>query len=206
MKTILLASARSAAVMVAFAVVFTGMMAVVHAVTEARVRANEEQARRELIAQVLPVGSYDNDLLQSAQPLHAPELGGGERHAYRATRAGRTTGLVLEVTAPDGYSGAIDLLVGVLADGSISGVRVVQHKETPGLGDYIDIAKSEWIRIFDGKSLRQPDADGWQVKKDGGVFTHMAGATVTPRALVKAVHRALAHVDTHASELWGVQQ
>lgn len=205
MKPIVMSSLRSSAVMVAFAVVFTGMMAVVHAVTAARVRANEEAVRRELIAQVLPAGSYDNDLLKSARPLRAPELGSGERHAYLATRAGRTTGMVLEVAAPDGYSGTIDLLVGVLADGRISGVRVVQHKETPGLGDYIDIAKSEWIRIFDAKSLRQPTADGWHVKKDGGVFTHMAGATVTPRAVVKAVHRALIHVDTHASEFWGVQ-
>lgn len=201
-----MASVRSATVMVAFAIGFTALMAVVYQLTRQTVMANEEKAKLELIAQVLPAGSYDNNPLHAVRTLTVPELGGGERHAYLATRRGKAVALVLEVGAADGYSGAIELLVGVRPDGSISGVRVLRHKETPGLGDYIDIAKSEWIHIFDGKSRQQPKADGWFVKKDGGVFTHMAGATVTPRAIIKAVRLSLDYVDAHASELWGAQQ
>lgn len=205
MKTVLRYSARSAAVMVAFALVFTALMAIVHTLTQEQVKANENTARLALIAQVLQQGSYDNDLLQDARPVLAPELGRGNRFAYVARKQGRVVAVVLEVTAPDGYSGAIDMLVGVTADGRVSGVRVVRHRETPGLGDYIEIAKSEWIRIFDGKSVDDPAASGWQVKKDGGVFTHMAGATVTPRAVVKAVHRALEHVHRHGTAYWGAR-
>lgn len=198
-------SARSAVVMVAFAIVFTGMMAVVHSITYKQVKANEEQARLDLITQVLPRGSYDNNLLQASRRIQAAELGKGERHVYLASLRGQPSALVLEVSAPDGYSGAIDMLVGVLPDGRVSGVRVTRHRETPGLGDYIEIAKSEWIRVFDGKSLGNPDAAGWQVRKDGGQFEHMAGATVTPRAVVKAVHRTLEHVRAHHKDYWGVQ-
>jgi electron transport complex protein RnfG len=99
--------------------------------------------------------------------------------------------VVLEATAPDGYSGQIKLLIGITAAGKLSGVRVVSHKETPGLGDYIELAKSKWILLFDGKSLTAPNDGGWKVKKDGGQFDYMAGATITPRAVIKAVHHAL---------------
>lgn len=205
MKETIQASGRSAAIMIAFAVVFTGLMAVTYTFTRDRVKANEEAARLSLVTQVLPQGSYDNRLLEDVKTIDAPELGGGRRHVYVARKAGVPTAMILEVTAPDGYSGAIDMLVGVLADGRISGVRVVRHKETPGLGDYIEIAKSEWIRIFDGKSARDPAPEQWKVKKDGGAFTHTAGATVTPRAVVKAVGRAVAYAETHRNELLGAQ-
>jgi electron transport complex protein RnfG len=98
---------------------------------------------------------------------------------------------VLEAVAPDGYSGRIKLLIAIRADGELAGVRVLAHRETPGLGDYIEIAKSEWISGFTGKSLDNPLPDNWKVKKDGGQFDYMAGATITPRAVVRAVRRAL---------------
>lgn len=204
MKSMIQSSARGAAIMIAFAVVFTGMMALVYSLTQHIVKANEEHARLALIAQVLPAGSYDNNLLNDMKTIADPALGDGEHHAYIARKSGKIVATVVETTAPDGYSGAIELLVGVMANGEVAGVRVVKHKETPGLGDYIEIAKSEWIRIFDGKSLKAPTDQGWAVKKDGGEFTHMAGATISPRAVVKAVHRSLEYVNAHANDLFGV--
>ena len=111
--------------------------------------------------------------------------------------------LILPVTAPDGYSGAIHLLVGIFADGRLAGVRVLGHKETPGLGDKIELAKNPWVLAFNGKSLSDPGEAGWGVKKDQGVFDQFAGATITPRAVVKAVHHALQYVDAHRAELFG---
>jgi electron transport complex protein RnfG len=111
--------------------------------------------------------------------------------------------MVLEALAPDGYSGDIKLLVAVSTNGELVGVRVLAHKETPGLGDYIDIGHSDWIRKnFDGQSLAKTPDDGWRVKKDGGRFDYMAGATITPRAVVKAVHKALKYFVAHRDELF----
>lgn len=205
MKSMLKSAARGAAIMIAFAVVFTGLMAVVYSLTKTIVAGNEERARLSLITQVLPAGSYDNNVLTEMKTIHDVALGDGEHHIYVARKAGQAVGLVVEATAPDGYSGAISMLVGVTSSGELTGVRVVTHKETPGLGDYIDIAKSEWIHIFDGKSLKNPSPQGWAVKKDGGEFTHMAGATISPRAVVNAVHRALGYVDAHSAELLGAK-
>jgi electron transport complex protein RnfG len=109
--------------------------------------------------------------------------------------------VVLEAVAPDGYSGEIRLLVGIHADGRVAGVRVTAHRETPGLGDYIDPARGPWIRQFDGRSLADPLPDGWRVKKDGGRFDYLAGATITPRAVVKAVRRSLEYFAAHRDEL-----
>ncbi len=206
MKSMVKSSARGAAIMIAFAVVFTGLMAVVYGLTKTIVQANEDHARLALITQVLPAGSYDNNLLADVKTITDPALGDGEHHVYLARKSGKVVAVVAEATAPDGYSGAIDILVGVFAQGDIAGVRVVKHKETPGLGDYIEIAKSEWIRIFDGKSLKAPSEQGWAVKKDGGEFTHMAGATISPRAVVKATHRALNYVEAHKAEWLGEQR
>ena len=137
----------------------------------------------------------------------ARELGQrSPQSAYLALKDGAPSALILPVTAPDGYSGAIHLLVGIFADGRLAGVRVLGHKETPGLGDKIELAKSQWIRSFDGKSLSNPGAEGWAVKKDRGEFDQFAGATITPRAVVKAVHGALQYFDAHRAQLLGLAE
>ena len=144
----------------------------------------------------MPISEYDNALLSDFISVPA----GGELNnrdatkAYVARLAGKANAVILEATARDGYSGDIKLLIAVKADGSISGVRVVKHKETPGLGDYIDIAHDNWIKSFDYLSLTSRPSEQWKVKKDGGQFDYMAGATITPRAVVKATHSALAYV------------
>jgi len=152
----------------------------------------------------LPATLHDNDLLMDAAPIEAGgELGNRETTmAYRGRLAGQPSAVILEATAPDGYSGDIKLLIGVRADGELAGVRVLTHKETPGLGDYIDIAHGDWIKKnFDGQSLAKTTDEHWKVKKDGGQFDYMAGATITPRAVVKAVHKALAYFAAHRDEL-----
>ena len=106
------------------------------------------------------------------------------------------------MVAPDGYSGDIHLLLGVDPDGRVLGLRVIRHRETPGLGDYIERRRSDWILGFDGRRLGEPEAARWAVRQDGGDFDARSGATVTPRAVVKAVRRALAGLDAHRAVLF----
>jgi electron transport complex protein RnfG len=114
---------------------------------------------------------------------------------------GQFSAVVFEVVAPDGYSGKIKLLVAIRANGEVIGVRVVSHKETPGLGDYIEIAKSPWIKLFEGTTLDKDGDSKWRVKKDGGQFEYVTGATITPRAVVKAVYRSLLYFNENRTEL-----
>jgi electron transport complex protein RnfG len=194
---------RPGAVLLVFALAATAMLTVTFDTTRLAIDHNQQQAKLALIAQVLPATLYDNDLLSTARQLPPDELLGTHTPsaAWLASRQGQATGLVLEAIAPDGYSGEIALLIGIDAQGAITGVRVTTHKETPGLGDYIDIAKSHWITQFNGKSLTQPGESAWKVKPDGGNFDARAGATITPRAVVKAVKSALQFFIRHRDEL-----
>lgn len=207
MKTMMQNGVRGAVTLFVFAVVFTALMAGTYALTKDIVLGNEKAAKVALIAQVLPAGSFDNDILQDAVPqdTSAQKQLNSEADAqiYRAKKGANTIAVVVETIAPDGYSGKIKLLVGVGKDGQVLGVRVVAHKETPGLGDYIDVAKSDWIKKFDGKSLTDPHAEQWKVKKDGGEFDYTAGATISPRAVVKAVKNTLDFVSTQQASLFG---
>ncbi|UTW07115.1 electron transport complex subunit RsxG [Pseudomonas benzenivorans] len=190
-----------------FAVATVGLVAVVQQSTASRIAASEREAQVRALAEILPAGSYDNDLLDDTVKVHDPELLGskGPRPAYIALKDGQPSAVILRATAPDGYSGVIQLLVGVRADGRLAGVRVLSHKETPGLGDKVELSKSPWILGFNGKSLGDPDEEGWAVRKDRGQFDQFAGATVTPRAVVKAVHLALQYFDAHKQELFAAQ-
>ena len=186
-----------------FAVVGAGLLSGTFGLTRPSIQRSEEADKLRLVAQTLPAGSYDNDLIRDARPLPADALLGLKRPglAYPARRGGEAAAVVLEAVAPDGYSGEIRLLVGILADGRIAGVRVVAHKETPGLGDYIDILRSDWIRQIDGRGLADPIPEQWKVKKDGGRFDYRAGATITPRAVVKATRKALEYFAANRDEL-----
>jgi electron transport complex protein RnfG len=207
MKTMVQNGVRGALTLLVFAIVFTALMAGTYTLTKEIVLGNEKAAKVALIAQVLPKGSFDNDILSDAllQDAAAIKQLNAEAGAqiYRAKKGGETVAVVIETIAPDGYSGKIKLLVGVAKDGHLLGVRVVAHKETPGLGDYIDVAKSGWILGFDGKSLTHPEASGWKVKKDGGEFDYVAGATISPRAVVKAVKNTLDFVTVQQATLFG---
>lgn len=184
---------RTAVILFVFAAVGTAMLAFTHDRTEPTIARGQLAEKRRLLSQVLPASLYDNDLLASQQSVPPDDLLGTRQPSalWIARRDGAFSGVVLEAVAPDGYSGDIALLIGIDANGTITGVRVTAHRETPGLGDYIDRAKSEWIEQFVGKSLTAPEAKHWKVAKDGGQFDARAGATITPRAVVRAVRDAL---------------
>ncbi|CAN4267383.1 RnfG Predicted NADH,ubiquinone oxidoreductase, subunit RnfG [Methylophilaceae bacterium] len=197
---------RTAAIMLAFAFIGTLLLATVFDVTRAPIEASEKAARLSLFKEILPAENYDNDLLAS-QVTIAPNALLGNRLpsiANVAKQQQQTAGVILEAIAHDGYSGDIKLLIAIRADGSISGVRVLAHKETPGLGDYIDIAHGNWIKLFDNDSLEKTAAEKWQVKKDGGQYDYMVGATITPRAVVKAVKQALQFYQQNKQTLFAV--
>ena len=190
--------------MLAFVVLVTAVLALTYDKTHELISKSEAEEKLALINQVFPSGISDNDIIHDTMEIAPNELLGNTAPvtAYRARLGGKPAAVMIEATAPDGYSGKITLLIAILANGEISGVRVISHNETPGLGDYIDIAKSPWIRIFDHASLDSvPDA-AWHVKKDGGKFDYMTGATITPRAVVKAVHKALEYFAQNRASLF----
>jgi len=206
-ETIFKHAIKTAITLVAFAFVGTAMLAYVFNITRAPIEASEKEARLALFKQILPENTYDNDLLKESIEI-APNAQLGNRQPTVANIAklnNKTAGVILEATARDGYSGDIKLLIAIRADGTISGVRVLAHKETPGLGDYIDIAHGNWIKLFNDESVDKTLAEQWKVKKDGGKFDYMVGATITPRAVVKAVLKALQFYEVNKQTLFAVE-
>ncbi|KAF7600425.1 MAG: electron transport complex subunit RsxG [Candidatus Dactylopiibacterium carminicum] len=165
--------------------------------------AIERAARADLqssLTQVLPEGMVDNDMLRDARQILTEN--GASVTVYRGSKAGQYAAAVFESSAI-GYAGEIRVLIGVDAGGTVMGVRVLKHAETPGLGDKIEIAKAGWIRGFEHKSLQNLAPERWAVKKDGGIFDQFAGATITPHAVVKAVKLGLDFYAAHANEIAG---
>ena len=197
-------ASKTAAKLFLFAVVGTGILAYVFEETRTRIAQSIQAEKMKLVTQIVPRAKFDNDPLQDTLTLPPnPQLGTDQPSTvYRARLKGAPSMVILEVVAPDGYSGKIRLIVAIDTDATISGVRVIQHKETPGLGDYIDIAKGNWIKIFEGASHTQYAETDWQVKKDDGQFDYMTGATITPRAIVKAVHKALHYYEENQERLF----
>lgn len=205
-ETIFKHAIKTAITLVAFAFVGTAMLAYVFNITRAPIEASEKEARLALFKEILPESTYNNDLLKDTVEI-APNEQLGNRQPTVANIAklnNKTAGVILEAIAHDGYSGDIKLLIAIRADGSISGVRVLAHKETPGLGDYIEVARGSWIKLFNEESVNKTPATQWQVKKDGGKFDYMVGATITPRAVVKAVFKALQFYDANKTTLFAV--
>ncbi len=187
-----------------FAVIGTALLAWIYQLTFDPIARSEENAKLKLITQIAPASAYDNDIIKDTTLLPADELLGNNEAtlAYVGRLKGQPSIAILQSIAPDGYSGKINLIIAIHSDGRLGGVRVISHKETPGLGDYIEIAKNKWITGFDDLSLEQRKNSDWKVKKDGGTFDYMAGATITPRAVVKAVHKTLQYFSLHREELF----
>jgi electron transport complex protein RnfG len=196
-------AARAVAVLVAASVVAVGLVAIVHDLAEPRIEASRQAQRLAQLTAVLGNVAYDNDPLTDTLAVRDPELLGTDETltAHRVRLGGRTLAVLLGAVAPDGYSGAIRLLIAIGADGRVLGVRVLEHRETPGLGDFIEARRSDWIHGFAGRSLADLPPAGWQVRKDGGEFDQFTGATVTPRAVVGAVRDALTYFERHRAEL-----
>lgn len=187
-----------------FALVGTGIVAVTQNGTEERIRQNEREFLLRTLNSVIPATAYDNDLHADTITVTSHELLGTRKPVtvYRARKDNKPVAAVLTPVAPDGYNGDINLLVAIRYDGVLMGVRVLSHRETPGLGDGIDIERSKWIDTFAGHSLHDPDELGWHVVKDGGIFDQFTGATISPRAVVKAVHNSLKYYAQHKEELF----
>ena len=204
MKRLTKATLRTALNLLFFTLIGTAILAFTFKLTFERIAQSEEAAKLKLINQVASPSMYDNDLVKDTITLPASTQLGTEQDttAYRGRLKGQPSIVVLEAIAPDGYSGKIGMIVAISFDGSITGVRVVLHKETPGLGDYIDIAKNKWISLFAGASHQRYREDDWKVKKDGGQIDYMVGATITPRAVAKAVHKALHYFEENRTSLF----
>ena len=191
---------RTSLTLGAFALLAAVLLGAVNVLTKDRIEAQQRLAERNALIEILPARFHDNELLEDTIAL-SPEMTSfrnitllgltRERMAYLARLGETPSGIILPLEVHDGYSGDIMLLVGILADGRISGVRVLEHRETPGLGDKIELRVSDWILGFDERSLVDPALPQWQVVKDGGKFDQLVGATVTPRAIVNGVRKAL---------------
>ena len=184
-----------------FAVVTAGLIAITQVMTADQIAENKRNEESRALHEIVPEGATDTDLVSSKMTISAPELGYQTATVYQAINNGKVDTVILPVITPEGYSGNISLIVGVNADSTVAGVRVLAHQETPGLGDKIDLKKSDWITTFDGKTLSGPVDQSWAVKKDGGEFDQFTGATITPRAVVGAVGMAIRFFDLHKEEL-----
>jgi electron transport complex protein RnfG len=194
---------RSALALGLIAIAGTSLLTGVDFLTADRIAAQERRVILEQLGQIIPE-QYDNQLLDDRITFrdepHFPN--GQEVIAYRARLQGEPRTLVLKFNAVNGYNGNITLLAGINSDGSLRGIRIISHKETPGLGDAIEIEKSDWTLDFSGKSLSNPEPEQWAVKRDGGEFDQFTGATITPRAVVDAVRLALEYFEANREYLF----
>lgn len=187
-----------------FATIGAGLVGLTFDNTIDDIKHNEQLALLRNLNTILPASDYDNDLLTDTVDITPNTLLGtvSDSIAYRARKKNKPVAIVLSAIAPNGYNGPIHLLVGINYDGSLAGVRVVKHRETPGLGDAVEARRSDWILGFSNKSLKNPKPGQWKVKRDNGYFDQFTGATITPRAVVKAVKSALLYFEEHRDHLF----
>lgn len=183
---------KHGAVLTIFTALATGLTASVYFLTKERIEHQSFSQRQKIFDQVVPANLYDNDIQSECYIVTDIRLGNNHPHnLYLGRKQGKATVIVIESSAPDGYSGSIQMLVGADLHGNIHGVRITEHHETPGLGDKIDARISDWITHFTGKTVESAQDKRWAVQKDGGEFDQFTGATITPRAVVKAVKNTI---------------
>ena len=173
--------------------------------TKSQIDFEVRRAEARQLLEIFPADTHDNEMVDDTFTIDAETSLLGirvARQGYRVRLNDEVIGVILPTTARDGYSGDIRALVGIRRDGTVAGIRVVAHRETPGLGDKVDIRKSDWVTDFNQRSLDDPTPPGWNVKKDGGVFDQFTGATVTPRAVILATRRALEYANLHTASLF----
>jgi len=191
---------KSGLTLAAIAAVCTALVAFTYQVTDERIAANEQAWLEQSLQPALSGLFFDSGVSESKLTIPAPhELPGSEDAViYRVYAGDSPVAALFVVNARDGYAGAIRLLVGIDIGGAVTGVHVLAHRETPGLGDRVESSKSDWATQFGGRSLGDPAADGWKIKRDGGDFDQLTGASVTPRAIVKAVRETLEYFDANS--------
>lgn len=198
----------SAVVLSVFAISGTSLVAWTFTSTLDRIAENERQVLLSQLHALIKPEEHDNPLEDDVIYVTEPAALGSKKPAaiFRARKNGKPVAVIISSTAPDGYNGDIQLLVAIRYDATLAGVRVVKHRETPGLGDAIDAQRSDWIKGFDNKSLQNPATKDWKVKRDGGVFDQFTGATITPRAVVNAVRKTLVYYQTQTDKLYVVSE
>jgi electron transport complex protein RnfG len=198
---------RTGATLAVIAAICTTLVAATYQLTKDRIVANDkallEQSLQPALAGTLHEGSVSESRLVIQPPHELP--GNDAALIYRVYAQDKPVAALFAVTARDGFSGLIRILVGVKFDGTITGVRILQHRETPGLGDKIESRKSDWIFQFDGRSMGNPEATGWAIRNDGGEFDQLTGASVTPRAVVGAIRDTLLYFDAHRDEIFAAE-
>lgn len=193
---------RHATILALFAALTTGLTALVNALTKPTIAHQTQLQQKAMLDQVIPPALYNNQILQECYLVADAALGGSAPHrVYIARQDNTPVAAAIESSAPDGYSGAIHLLIGADFHGKVLGVRVTEHHETPGLGDKIDIRISDWIARFSGQTVQGPDDRRWAVKKDGGDYDQFTGATITPRAVVNATKRTALFLQSLPAQL-----
>ncbi len=200
---------KNSLILGAFALITAGILATTFLATKDKIVAEEKRAAQKALTEIVPRSRHDNDMLEDVWPIpasHLAELGlASPANIHIAKQDDVAVAVVIPSVAPDGYSGAIKLIVGINVDGSVAGVRALAHKETPGLGDKVDLNKDDWVLSFKGTHLGDPSEADWKVKKDGGHFDQFTGATITPRAVVKRVKHTLEYFRQHHAEILGDQ-
>ncbi len=197
-------AARNGLTLAAIAALCTLLVATTYQLTKARIAANEQAWLEKSLEPVLSGVSFEGSITMSTLVIEAPhELPGrDDAIVYRVYDDDTPVAALLAVTAPDGYSGPIRILVGISYDGIVTGVRVLSHRETPGLGDGIEASKSDWVYQFEGHALGDPPEAGWAIRRDGGQFDQLSGASVTPRAVIKAILRTLLYFEANREALF----
>lgn len=186
-----------------FATAGTALVAVTNELTAEKIADNERQALLRSLTALVPADTIDNDIVTDTRLISEKALLGDDQTlVYLGRNKGEPVAAVFSSMVPNGYSGPIKMLVAVKVDGTLGGVRVVSHKETPGLGDKVEEQRSDWIFSFNGKSLSNPALSDWKVKKDGGQFDQFTGATITPRAIVNGVKNTLLYYQNQGKSLF----
>jgi len=196
----------TAAAMIIFSLLASTALSISYFVTKTPIEESDVRAKRIFLNQVIPSNLYDNNLVKDTISVEPNPLIGNKKNIdiYRAKKNNQVIAVIIETIAPDGYSGEIKTLVGIDQEDKILGVRVITHKETPGLGDYIEIEKSQWIKNFDLRSLGKMTEKEWAVKKDGGDFDYVSGATITPRAVIKSTYKSLLYAKENKKRLFAL--
>lgn len=194
----------SAVVLALFAIAGTFFVSYTYDNTIDQINENKRLALLKAFHVLIPPSAHDNDVFNDIIKVNNKSLLGSKKPVkiYRARKENKPVAVIINSVAPDGYNGNIELLVAIHYDGTLAGVRVVGHKETPGLGDAIEASRSDWITKFQLQSLTSMDKKGWAVKRDGGKFDQFTGATITPRAIVKAVYNTLRYYKEHQDNLY----
>ena len=198
---------KTGATLAVIAAICTTLVAATYQLTRDRIVANEKALLEQSLQPALAGTAYEGNVSESRLVIQPPhDLPGNDAALiYRVYAQDKPVAALFAVTARDGFSGLIRILVGVTFEGTITGARILQHRETPGLGDKIESAKSDWIFQFDGRSMGNPEATGWAIRNDGGEFDQLTGASVTPRAVVGAIRDTLLYFDAHRDEIFAAE-